>query len=43
MRMKAIERLRSVTRWIRRVLEARLPMEAMYGLRGVSKSRFKRN
>jgi hypothetical protein len=33
MRMKTIKALRSAARWIERVVEARLPMDALYGLR----------
>jgi hypothetical protein len=33
MRMKTIKTLGAVARWIQRVLEVRLPMDALYGLR----------
>jgi hypothetical protein len=33
MRMKTINALRTVVRWIQRVIEVRLPMDALYGLR----------
>lgn len=33
MRMKTIKAWGSVARWIQRVLEVRLPMAALYGLR----------
>jgi hypothetical protein len=33
MRMKTIKALSTVARWIGRVVEARLPMDALYGLR----------
>lgn len=33
MRMKTIKALRTVARWIQRVLEVRLPVDALYGLR----------
>lgn len=33
MRMKTIKALGMVARWIQRVLEVRLPMDALYGLR----------
>ena len=33
MRMKTISALRAFARWIQRVLEVRLPMDALYGLR----------
>jgi hypothetical protein len=33
MRMKTIKALRTVARWIQRILEVRLPMGALYGLR----------
>ena len=33
MRMKTIKTLGAVPRWIRRVLEVCLPMDALYGLR----------
>jgi len=33
MRMKTTNALRTVARWIQRVIEVRLPMDALYGLR----------
>jgi hypothetical protein len=33
MRTKTIKALRTVARWIQRILEVRLPMAALYGLR----------
>ena len=33
MRMKTTNALRAIARWIQRVLEVRLPMDALYGLR----------
>ena len=33
MRMKTTNTLRTVARWIQRVIEVRLPMDALYGLR----------
>lgn len=33
MRMKTIKAARAMTRWIQRILEARLPVDALYGLR----------
>ena len=33
MRMKTIKALSTVARWIQRVLEVRLPMDAVHGLR----------
>jgi hypothetical protein len=33
MRMKTMKALRTTARWIQRVLEVRLPMDALYGLR----------
>jgi len=33
MRMKTIKTLGAVACWIQRVLEVRLPMDALYGLR----------
>jgi hypothetical protein len=33
MRMKTIKGLRGAARWIQRILEVRLPMDKIYGLR----------
>jgi hypothetical protein len=33
MRMKMMKTLRTTARWIQRLLEVRLPMDALYGLR----------
>jgi hypothetical protein len=33
MRMKMSKALRAVARWIQRVIEVRMPMGALYGLR----------
>jgi hypothetical protein len=33
MRMKMIKALSTAARWIQRVIEVRLPMDALYGLR----------
>jgi hypothetical protein len=33
MRMKTIKALRMAVRWTQRIIEVRLPMDALYGLR----------
>jgi hypothetical protein len=33
MRMKTIKALRKAVRWAQRIIEVRLPMDALYGLR----------
>ena len=33
MRMKMTNSLRTVARWVQRVIEVRLPMDALHGLR----------
>lgn len=42
MRMKTIKGLQTTARWIQRVLEARLPMNAFYGLSAVEQGEVRR-